>query len=520
MYITKFALKNIMRSKGRNILIGIIVIIIAFAVCISLCIRQAAEEAKAETLEDINITAQISPDREKAMEGAMAGGMPGEFDKDALSEMMGEALSLKELKAYAEADSVKSFYYTMTAYMNGSDDFEAYSTGDDSGGSMGFPGGMGGSFESGDFAVTGFSSDEAMTEFVDGTCEITDGAVFEENTSKKVCIIPDELAEFNGLEVGDKIAVTTVDDEEEQYKLKIVGIYSNSQASAQAMGRGGFGGGMSDPANNIYMSYAALEDMVSGSDNIDGTINGTYVLGTMEAYESFQEEVEELGLSDEYVVSSTDLNAYEMMTGSLDSLAKFTGYFLIVVLAVGAVIMIVLNIFATRERKYEIGVLTAIGMKKKKVARLFLTEILIVTLAGVVIGGGIGAATSVPVADAMMNIVNQQDAGRNEGQSFGREFNAPPDMSEGAMQGNMPGGNMSGGGNPADAPGMFGGFGGQGGVMPEGMADFMTDITASVDVTVLLEMMGICLLLALAAGMVSVVAIMRYEPLQILANRD
>ena len=79
---------------------------------------------------------------------------------------------------------------------------------------------------------------------------------------------------------------------------------------------------------------------------------------------------------------------------------------------------------------------------------------------------------------------------------------------------------MPGGGNAPDMsefPG--GGFGG-GGFMPEGMTDFMTDITASVDVVVLLEMMGICLLLALAAGMVSVVAIMRYEPLQILSNRD
>ena len=504
MYITKFALKNIMRSKGRNILIGIIVIIIAFAVCISLCIRQAADEAKSEALEDINITAQISPDREAAMEGAMSGGAPGEFDRDALSEMMGEALSLKELKTYAEADSVKSFYYTMTAYVNGTDDFEAYSTGDD-GGSMGFGGGMNGAFESGDFTVTGFSSDEAMTEFVDGTCEIIDGAVFEENTDKKVCIIPDELAEYNDLEVGDKITVSTVDDEDEQYKLKIAGIYSNSQASAQAMGKGGFGGGMSDPANNIYMSYAALDDIVSGSDNIDGTINGTYVLGTMEAYESFQEEVKELGLSDEYVVSSTDLNAYEMMTQSLDGLVKFTGYFLIVVLGVGAVIMIVLNIFATRERKYEIGVLTAIGMKKKKVARLFLTEILIVTLAGVIIGGSIGAATSVPVADAMMNVVSQQGEDRDEGQGFGREFNAPPDMS---------GGDMDGGGTPPAMPGSAGGKD------PSMIGGFVTDITASVDITVLLEMMGICLLLALAAGMVSVVTIMRYEPLQILSNRD
>lgn len=112
---------------------------------------------------------------------------------------MGDALSLDELKTYAEADSVKSFYYTMTAYVNGTDDFEAYSTSDDDDSSaMGFPGGMGGfsgGMSSGDFTVTGFSSDESMTEFVNGTCEITEGAVFDENTSEMVCIIPDELAD-------------------------------------------------------------------------------------------------------------------------------------------------------------------------------------------------------------------------------------------------------------------------------------------------------------------------------------
>lgn len=91
MYITKLGLKNIWRSKARNILIGIIVAIIAFAVCISLCIRQAAEDSKKETMENINITAQISPDRKAAMEDVMAGGTPGKFDKDALEDMVAEA---------------------------------------------------------------------------------------------------------------------------------------------------------------------------------------------------------------------------------------------------------------------------------------------------------------------------------------------------------------------------------------------------------------------------------------------
>lgn len=51
MYIIKNALKCIGRSKGRNLLIGIIVLAIATSACIGLSIRQAAEKAKEETHE-------------------------------------------------------------------------------------------------------------------------------------------------------------------------------------------------------------------------------------------------------------------------------------------------------------------------------------------------------------------------------------------------------------------------------------------------------------------------------------
>lgn len=39
MYILKNALKGILRSKGRNVLIGIIVLVISTASCIGLSIR-------------------------------------------------------------------------------------------------------------------------------------------------------------------------------------------------------------------------------------------------------------------------------------------------------------------------------------------------------------------------------------------------------------------------------------------------------------------------------------------------
>jgi len=221
MITFKSAIRNVTRAKGRSILIGIIIIIIAFSVCIGLCIRQAATDAREDALGKINITAQISPDREAAMEKAFQPGQ--DFDPSKLPAQMQDTLSLEQLQIYAEAESVKTFYYTLSASANAAGTLEPYSTGDNdesSSNMQGMPfGGMMSNW--GDFSLTGYSSDDAMTQFIDGNCTIESGSVFSENTSKKVCIISDELATYNNLEVGDSIKLACTDDENITFNLKI-----------------------------------------------------------------------------------------------------------------------------------------------------------------------------------------------------------------------------------------------------------------------------------------------------------
>ena len=82
MYIVKNALRCIARSKGRNILIGIIALVIAISACLGLSIRQASETAKASALNSISVTATISYDRSSMM-GQMGGGkMPSGAPSD------------------------------------------------------------------------------------------------------------------------------------------------------------------------------------------------------------------------------------------------------------------------------------------------------------------------------------------------------------------------------------------------------------------------------------------------------
>lgn len=123
MYIIRNALKCIGRSKGRNVLIGIIVLVIAISACIGLSIRQAAQSAKEETLSGMTVTATISIDRQ-AMMSNMGGFMMGKRD------------------------------------MN-----------------------------SGDFSIVGYSSDSAMTSFIDGDTQDEIMQIFRTLADQGKCVI-------------------------------------------------------------------------------------------------------------------------------------------------------------------------------------------------------------------------------------------------------------------------------------------------------------------------------------------
>ena len=266
MYIIKNALRCIGRSKGRNILIGIIALVIAVSACIGLSIRQAAESAKESALDGMSVTANITYNWSNQFDGLknpFEGGF--NFDKGAIKDMFAQdnSLTLEEYKIYAEASTVKDFYYTLTAYFNGSESFEKIEGTSSGGGGMpgmgggfpsmggsGFPDMGGGRGLSGDFSVIGFSSRDAMTEFTSGNAALLeDSVMFDEDTAELVCIISEELAAYNELSVGDSIVITNPEAESETYTLEVVGIYESNQNS-----------GLS---NGIYVSVNTLEAMLN-----------------------------------------------------------------------------------------------------------------------------------------------------------------------------------------------------------------------------------------------------------------
>ena len=137
-------------------------------------------------------------------------------------------------------------------------------------------------------------------------------------------------------------------------------------------------------------------------------------------------------------------------------------------------------------------------------------EILVVTMISVILGAGIGAVSSVPVTNALLkNQTQSQNANIEQMENnFGRPgnmpggFSQPPEMSGDSGRGDM------------------GGFSGKFDKFMGNAENYITEVDSAMNLTVVFQMLLIGLGLTLVASGVSVMFVMRYDPLKILANRD
>lgn len=119
MYIFKNAWKNIIRNKGRNILIGIIFIVIAASASISLAIRNSANSLINSYKESTDTTATITVNRDNMRQNMTPPSDSGEDSESNIEKISSEfkeasKISSDDIKNYADSKYVKSYYYSMS----------------------------------------------------------------------------------------------------------------------------------------------------------------------------------------------------------------------------------------------------------------------------------------------------------------------------------------------------------------------------------------------------------------------
>lgn len=524
MYILKNAFRNITRNKGRNILIGIVIVVIACSCAITLAIRQSATDIVESYKNKYQIEASIGMNRENLMASLRNGDKTQEEMIETFNEI--ETVSLEEIIKYGELESVKNYYYTYSLGVNAKDLEEATDSlvkettetktetetknypGE--GGPGGFPGG--GRTESkktttttktekifneraqnGAFTLVGYNSYEAMTDFIKGNYTIKEGSVSSDFNDSS-CVISEELATLNELSVGDTITIVDVDDDDNTYELTITGIYTENTDDSSDMTNM-----FSSSANQIITNVSFVKNMVEHNEDLTPTITPTYVFDEEEDLEEFKESVTELGLSEYYQITD-NLETVNSATKSITNVKTFATTFLIITLIIGGVVLMVINVINIRERKYEIGVLRTIGMKKAKVSLQFITELFLVGIVSLVIGAGIGSFLSVDVANNLL--ANEIENASTEYNDIASNFGGIPNEGESSKDTNK----NDRGNDRIDFQGIA-------------VVEQVDKIEAIVDFKVLVQLLVIGLSITLLSSLASMISIHRFSPLTILKER-
>lgn len=491
MYILKNAVTSILKNKGRNLLIGIIIIVISCSVSIALAINNSSESLIKSYEEKYEIEATITFNRQNMLENFDPAN--SQSSKENMNDMFSNANSItsEDIDLYGNSEYVKKYYYTMETRVNSTTIEPAEISSNEFEMSNNKPGRENNfnNVTNGDFTLKGYSSIESMTEFIEGNYTIVEGEVSEDFSSNN-CLINQELATLNDIEVGDTITIVDSNDDSLTYDLIVTGIYEEKENSENSMNM------FSNSVNMIITNTNVLNEIKENNENLMITTTPTFILTSSNIIEDFEEELRDKGLN-ENLALQTNLEQQENATSTISNVKNFAITFLILTFIIGTIVLLVINMINIRERRYEIGVLRTIGMKKSKVCLQFLSELFIVSFIALILGAGLGMTLSVPVSNSLLEkeISSTQEQNNTIRQNFGKGPN------ENMMPNNKENFNN---------------------ITFSGVAQVQafTSIDAVVDFKVILELLGIGIIITLISGTSAIISIQKFSPLTILKERS
>ncbi|MFD3271766.1 ABC transporter permease [Paenibacillus dendritiformis] len=478
MYILKNALHNVLQNRGRNILIGAIILVVIVTTVITIMIRNTANGIIDDYKDRFGAEVRLEPNMQKIREEAMAN------SKDGRVMITIPTIPADQYIAFGESEYLQSSVYTARTGVN-SENITAIDAELGAGSGLMRMGGGPGMSESEpmQFMLSLFGN--KFTEFEDGMRELAEGRMPEERNEG---IISTDLAEKNGIQIGDKLSLygelnNMMEGKRADisYELTVVGTYYDA---TDEYSEGSMKNAFTNRRNEILTTYeTVVQELQPDMSGIK--VEATYFLKQPDMLDAFAEEVYDKGLEKTFEVT-TDEASYNKIIGPVEGLKGVAVTFMAVVLILGGIIIALLSSMSIRERKYEIGVLRAMGMKKRKVAFGLWSEIWIITCVCLAVGLGVGSLSAQPVTNALLaNQIELAEEAANQLPSGGNMMMMAPQSS-----------------------------------FPSADVEPLSSIDLSLNMNSALQIIGIALLLVSLASLLSISRITKYEPIKILMERN
>lgn len=269
-------------------------------------------------------------------------------------------------------------------------------------------------------------------DFESDVVDLTEGRFFneeEQRTGKYVGLISNELAQKNGIRVGDTMVLDgqfenfTSDGSSEKkkgndYPIEIIGIFKNtslekSNDNEQDAGANSFT--LDErPFNQVYLPNEAVkkisEDERSGfqkafpSEELPEEsvfFTPQYILYQPEDAEIFKQEVTPMLPPGYKVNASTD--EYDRVGSSMNRLSQISSYVVVIAVIASLIIISLIIVLFTRDRKYELGIYLSLGERRKYVFSQIVIELLLIGVIAMLISLITGNLLGKIVSDSLLS---------------------------------------------------------------------------------------------------------------------
>ena len=250
-----------------------------------------------------------------------------------------------------------------------------------------------------------------------GNIEVNEGRMITAE-DKDVCVISRELAELNGLTVGDKLEFNDRKERETSkvYSAEIVGIYDTIHKITPIMY------GDSYRSENIIMTDLRFPEKPQGCEGDPLYQYATFWVENVDEYDTVKEQIKKADINWKRYDFLDNTGMSDTMAENFGDLDEMSSMILILVAVSGVVIIFLVFLFWLKGRVHEIGIFLAIGKSKAAIIAQMMMEGILIGCISFMLATICAPALSKSVADYLVGYqVKQQEEQRkaDEGMTGG-----------------------------------------------------------------------------------------------------
>ena len=202
-----------------------------------------------------------------------------------------------------------------------------------------------------------------------GNIEVNEGRMIEPGDTD-VCVISREIADLNGLSIGDLLEFNNWKERESStvYSAEVVGIYDSISGITPIMY------GDSYRSENIIFTDLSFPEKPEGNEGNPLYQYATFVVEDVDEYEVVKKRIQELDIGWERYDFIDNTGLSDTMTENFGELEKMSSLILILVCVSSVVIICLVFLFWLKGRVHEIGIYLSLGRTKLSIVTQMLLE--------------------------------------------------------------------------------------------------------------------------------------------------